>query len=258
MSFKSVISMSIASLLLCGCASNAVNPKQTSEIKTQIAVEYIKIGNVDSAKNALDEALKKNPNNALANMTMGVTYQLVGTPSSLLKADDFFKKAIDLEPKNPQIRNNYGQYLFVMERYEDAIEQFSNAADSIGYISRDSSLNNLGQSYLKLSNYEEARQHFLRALQINQRHAEALFGLAETYYQTKNFDDATEVFQDYIELIGKERLDSKGLWLGIRIDHINNDMISMREMAEELANKYPKSLEYRKYLTQKDSSKIWN
>lgn len=231
--------------------------KKTSELKTQIALEYIKIGNLDSAKLALDEALEKNPSNAVATMSMAITYQLVGTKESMESANLYFKKALELEPKNPQINNNYGQFLFVNGKYPEALECFKISANAIGYINRDNSLNNLAQTYLKLNQLEDAKLYFLRALRINPEIVEALVGLSETYYLLDEMDSAHLVFADYIELVERKSLDAQSLWLAIRIHHHNGDSISVREYAKLLQEKFPKSPEYKKYQAQKDSNKKW-
>lgn len=232
--------------------------QKTSELKTQIAIEYIKIGNLDSAKLALDEALKKDSSNAAATMTMAITYQLVGTRESMELAEQYFKKAVELDSKNPQIRNNYGQFLFVNERYEEAIEQLKIAANAIGYINRDNALNNLAQTHLKTLNFKDAKLYFLRALQINPRMVEALYGLSETYYALNDLEASTEVLEDYIQAIGKDRLDAKGTWLAMRIHKANGDAIQLREYTKLLTEKYPKSDEYRRYMKQKDSKQKWS
>lgn len=253
---KCMLLMAAAIISTSTMAASSAN-KKTSELKTQIALEYIKIGNLDSAKLALDEALLKNPANAAAMMTMAVTYQLVGTKESMEYAAEYFKKAIQLEPKNPQIHNNYGQYLFVTEKYPEAVEQFKISANTIGYINRDNSLNNLAQTYLKMNKLDDAKLYFLRALQVNPRLAEALFGLSECYYLLDQMDAANDVFADYVELVERKNFDEKALWLAIRIHKHNGDSISVKEYVKVLAEKYPKSNEYRKYLQQKDLNKKW-
>lgn len=257
MKFNSIGASILAStLLLSGCATTPKS-EQTAEIKTQIAIEYIKIGNIDSAKNALDEALARQPNHAMANMMLGVTYQLVGTKDSFEKANQYFKNAVQLAPTNPQIRNNYGQYLFLTEKYEEAIEQFKVAANTIGYAGRDVALNNLGQCYLKLQQLNTAESHFVRALNINGKNIEALLGLAETHYQRKDGELANEVFSDYKDIVGPSNLDAKALWLGIRIDRFNNNSVSMQRNIQQLAEKFPRSAEYQKYNHLKNTNSFW-
>jgi type IV pilus assembly protein PilF len=52
------------------------------------------------------------------------------------KADAYFKRAISSEPDNAQARNNYGTYLYQMQRYNEAIEQFTVAGATLGYEQR--------------------------------------------------------------------------------------------------------------------------
>lgn len=250
----------LSALAISGCSttSNLKNPKNTSVIKTQIAVEYIKNGDVDSAKNALDEAIKKDSNNAMAYMMMGVTYQLDGNPSSLKQADAFFKKAISIEPQNAQIRNNYGQYLFVTENYKAAIVEFSLAANSLGYSGRDSAFSGIGYSYYNLQDMDLAQSSFISSLKINPNYPDSLLGVSEVFYNTGKVNEAATAYQDYENLISKEKRDAKGLWLGIRLAHLNENFIEMNSLVSLLSEKYSRSKEYKSYLKQRrDTDSAW-
>ncbi len=57
-------------------------------------------------------------------MMMGVLLQQEGSPQiSMEKAESYFKRAISADRKNAQARNNYGTYLYQIERYNDALDQ---------------------------------------------------------------------------------------------------------------------------------------
>ncbi|MEX5539022.1 hypothetical protein ABFV54_28355, partial [Pseudomonas syringae] len=75
----------ILSLTLQGCQTTQSNlkqdPKKSAEVRTQIAAEYIRSGDLDAAKRSLDEALQKDDRDATANMMMGVLLQQEGSPS---------------------------------------------------------------------------------------------------------------------------------------------------------------------------------
>lgn len=203
------------SLSVVGCSTNTAK-NQTAIIKTQIAIEYIKQGDVNSAKNALDDALERNPSNAQANMMMGVTYQLDGTESSFKKAEPFFLKAIALDPYNPQIRTNYGQFLFIEKKYNEAIEQFSKAADSVGYDGRDTAFNNLGYSYLEVNNLAQAKTSFLNALRNNPNYADSFLGLAKVNLLEKNNRNAEYNFNQYMKFVRLDQMDAKALLIGMQ------------------------------------------
>lgn len=234
------------------------NPKQTSVLKTQIAVEYIKSGNIDAAKNALDDAVEKDPNNALAYMMLGVTYQLDSSKESLKKADIAFKKAISLEPENPQIRNNYGQYLFFVENYKAAITEFYFAANSVGYSGRDTAYSNLGYSYYNIGDEDKAKSAFISSLKINPRLPDSLLGIAGVYYDLGSITEATSIYEDFSHLVPKQNRDAKALWLGIRIAHVNEDHVEKSSLINLLSTKYAKSKEYKSYLNQRNKKDaVW-
>lgn len=258
---KRPLTLIMLALSISACATTSQlspNPKQTSVLKTQIAVEYIKNGNIDAAKNALDDAVEKDSNNALAYMMLGVTYQLDGSKESLKKADVFFKKAISLEPENAQIRNNYGQYLFFVENYKAAIGEFNFSANSVGYGGRDTAYSNLGYSYYNIGDEEKAKAAFVSSLKINPRLPDALLGISVVFYDLGNIADAESVYQDYSHLIPKQNRDSKALWLGIRIAHINEDHVEKSSLVNLLSTKYAKSKEYKSYLKQRNAKDaVW-
>ena len=64
-----------------------------------------------------------------------------------------------LNQDNAQARNNYGTYLYQLQRYNDAIEQFTRAGATLGYEQRYQSLENLGRIYLKLGDVANAENH---------------------------------------------------------------------------------------------------
>lgn len=249
-----LVSLSIsASFVGCATTNNLTNPKNTAVIKTQIAVEHIKNGDIDSAKNALDDAIQKDPQNALAYMMMGVTYQLDGNANSLKQADSFFKKAISLDPQNAQIRNNYGQYLFVIENYKAAINEFSIAANTIGYNGRDVAYSNLGYSYYNVQDMNKAQSSFISSLKVNPNYPDSLLGISEVFYNTGNIAEAQTSYQDYARLLNKDNRDAKGLWMGIRLAHLNENYVEMNSLLSLLSSKFPKSKEYQSYLKQRSN-----
>lgn len=247
-------------LNLSGCATTEFqkDPKGTAELKTQIAAEHLKSGNVDAAKVALDDALSKDPNNSLALMSMGLTYQLVGNRQSTELADRYFKRASTLEPKNPQIRNNYGQYLYSVKRYEDAIKEFSVAAHTIGYPHREVALSNLGKSYLQIGNYNSAIDSLLDSIRINNTQAETLLNLAEAQYKNGDVDSASVAYDDFLIHQKSNQSTARSIWIGIIIDRANKNFISMNKGIEKLTELYPDSAEFKLYNEQKNSNKAWN
>ncbi len=92
-----LVSVVCGSLVLTACQTPDLgqkDPEKATKVRTQLAVEYLKNGDLDSAKRALDQALETNPRDSQANMMMGVLLQQEGSKPNLEKAEGYFKRAI--------------------------------------------------------------------------------------------------------------------------------------------------------------------
>ena len=65
--------------------SGSERPEKATKVRTQLAVEYLRTGDLDAAKRALDQALETTPRDSQANMMMGVLLQQEGSKLNLEK-----------------------------------------------------------------------------------------------------------------------------------------------------------------------------
>ena len=234
------------------------DPKKAVEVRTQLAAEYIRTGDLDSAKRSLDQALKVNSRDANANMMMGVLLQQEGSKISMDKADTYFKRAISADPDDAQARNNYGTYLYQMERYNDAIEQLTRAGATLGYDQRFQALENLGRIYLKLDDVTNAEKSFKQALQANRNAIISMLELAEIFYLQQNNRDASQLYEQYVRNIGQNNQGARALWIGLRIARANADQLGMQALVNQLHALFPESPEYQRYLQlQYSTEAVW-
>lgn len=232
--------------------------KKAIEIRVQIAAEYLRTGDVDAAKRALDEVFQETSHNARANMLMAVLLQQEGSPENVAKAEEYFKRAISIDPQDAQTRNNYGRYLFQLGRYNDALEQLKLAGSTLGYEQRGMALENLGLTYLKLGNAPNAEKTFKQALQVNRNSTVSMLELAEIFYLRQQFALATEAYGDYVRLVGDKNQSAHGLWVGIRLARANGDNMSKQVLVNQLRALFPDSQEYQRYLQlQYSTEAVW-
>ena len=232
--------------------------KKSAEIRVQIAAEYLRTGDVDAAKRALDEVFKETTRNARANMLMAVLLQQEGSPENVAKADEYFKRAISLDPDDAQTRNNYGRYLFQLGRYNDALSQLQVAGAKLGYDQRGLALENLGLTYIKLGDVPNAEKTFRQALQVNRNSAVSMLELAEIFYLRQQFAQANEMYGNYARVVGDNNQDARGLWVGIRVARANGDNMSKQVLVNQLRALFPNSQEYQRYLQlQYSTEAVW-
>ncbi len=258
--FISTLCVSVLTLSACQTQQELTkkDPEKSAKVRTQLAVEYLKSGDLDAAKRALDQALEKNPRDAQANMMMGVLLQQEGSKANMEKADSYFRRAISEEPKNAQARNNYGTYLYQVERYNDALEQLKIAGSTLGYDQRSRALENAGRIYLKLGDVANAEKTFKQALQANRDSYISMLELAEIFYLNQQTAAASQMYEQFVRAAGQQNQGARALWIGIRTARASGDKMGMQVLVNQLRALYPDSPEYQRYLQlQYSTEAVW-
>lgn len=260
LAFITTICMSAIFITACQTQTTMVkkDPEKAVKVRTQLAAEYIKSGDLDSAKRTLDQALEMNSRDSAANMMMGILLQQEGSKVSMDKADAYFKRAISADPKNAQARNNYGTYLYQIERYNDAIEQLNVAATTLGYDQRYKALENVGRIYLKLGDMANAEKSFKQALQVNRDSYISMLELSEIFYLKQQTAAATQLYEQFVRGVGQKNQGARALWIGIRNARANSDTMGMQALVNQLRALFPESPEYQRYLQlQYSTEAVW-
>ncbi len=256
-----LLTVTLSALLVTACQTPdtlSKDPEKAVKVRTQLAAEYIKTGDLDAAKRALDQALEVDSRDATANMMMGVLLQQEGSQLNLDKAESYFRRSISIEPKNAQARNNYGAYLYQIGRYKDAIEQLEIAGATLGYEQRYQALENLGRIYLKLGNVANAEKTFKQALQANRDSSISMLELAEIFYLRQQIPAATQLYEQYVRRVGQKNQGARALWIGIRIARANDDKMGTQVLVNQLRALFPDSQEYQRYLQLQHSTEaVW-
>ncbi|MDM1270251.1 type IV pilus biogenesis/stability protein PilW [Acinetobacter indicus] len=255
--------MCVAAWMSTGCQTTTPtlspkDPEKAIQVRTQLAAEYLKSGDLDSAKRALDQALETDSRDSMANMMMGVLLQQEGSKLNLEKADTYFKRAISADPNNAQARNNYGTYLYQVERYNDAIEQLSIAGATLGYDQRFRALENVGRIYLKLGDMANAEKSFKQALQANRDSYVSMLELAEIFYFNQQTPAASRMYEQFVRAVGQKNQGARALWIGIRVARANGDQLGQQVLVNQLRALFPESQEYQRYLQLQHSTEaVW-
>lgn len=260
LAFITTICMSAIFITACQTPTTMVkkDPEKAVKVRTQLAAEYIKSGDLDSAKRTLDQALEMNSRDSAANMMMGILLQQEGSKVSMDKADAYFKRAISADPQNAQARNNYGTYLYQIERYNDAIEQLNVAATTLGYDQRYKAFENVGRIYLKLGDMTNAEKSFKQALQVNRDSYISMLELSEIFYLKQQTAAATQLYEQFVRGVGQKNQGARALWIGIRNARANSDTMGMQALVNQLRALFPESPEYQRYLQlQYSTEAVW-
>ncbi|QEL56257.1 type IV pilus biogenesis/stability protein PilW [Chromobacterium paludis] len=224
---------------MASSAMAAGNPHELAKIRSQLAVEYAKIGNMKVALDNANEAVAADPTYVQGYVTRAYVQGLLRMND---QAEQDFRHALQLEPGNSAANNNYGLFLCENGRVQESLPLFQRALADPLYDSPQSAYLNLGRCSLKLGQLDKANAYLLDALRAAPNYPPALTELAELQLGQGNAKLAAFYF-DRLRRANPDGLGATELWLGARIARKTGDGALESECATELKNRYPDSRE---------------
>lgn len=211
-------------------------------------MESLKANDAERARRHISRALELNPSSAEANNAMALYYRFEGDEK---REEEQYRKALRLDSKFSQARNNYAVLLYRQGRYEKAIEQLKTAAEDTNYDQRPVAFLNLGRSYAKIADYDKAVAALQRSLRLDSQQAEPLLELADVYRIQGNYADAHSYLNAYLS---RARQSPRSLWVGIRIEQALGNMNNVSSYELQLDGMFKTSPEYTEWQAWKKSS----
>lgn len=180
-------------LALAGCASKEIKGTDSAlgldaenspgDLYVAMAAEYYRLGQLEPALRRAEQAVKEDPENPRAHYMIAVIYQQIG---QVQRADEAFRRALELSPNNADIRNAYGTFHCSQKRYAEADAQFAKALENPLYATPWVAMTNAGTCAASAGNTTKAESEYRKALSANPRFGPALLKMAEI--ETKRGD----------------------------------------------------------------------
>lgn len=192
----------LASALLSACSGQikeAENVSKAADYNADLGVEYLRNGRLQLANQKLEKSLGQNPSSAKAHHYYALLQQRLKQNE---KAKKHFKKAIKIDPKNPEIRNNYGSFLCGTNHHNEAVNQFLVAVKDPLYATPEFAYTNAGICSYKANKKEEAEKYFRIALKKKTSFSSALLQMAKLYEDKQDYSRAQAFLLRY-EKVGK-------------------------------------------------------
>ena len=238
--------------VLTGCVTTGdVNPMRTDKGRDaardayiQLGIGYLQQGNTGRAKSPLKKALELDSSNADAHAALALVFQIEMEPKL---ADDHYRKALSQNSDDARLLNNYGSFLFEQQRYQEAFERYSQAAQDTLYPERSRVFENLGLTSLQLKQREQAKAYFERSLRLNSRRPRALMEMAQLSFEDKQYVPARGYYDSYMALA---QPDARSLLLGVRLAKIFEERDNAASLGLQLKRLYPGTPEYQQYLSE--------
>lgn len=219
--------------------SSKERKEETANVKTQLALEYIRAGDYRAAVAAIESAIQENPHSEQAWLMRAQVYQFL---KEYGKAEASFRQALSLNPGSAEINNNYGWYLCgVANRPNESIAYFDKALSDPTYPTPEVGYMNKGICSAKMGQYNMADTYFLRALNMNPRYVFVHKEQARAKMAEGNWNEADRYFRMYQNQI--DVLNAEDLLLGWKISKALNNSQAAYEYEAQLRTHYPYSEE---------------
>lgn len=246
-------------VLLAGCAGNqgvssAANGKtdivtasdepdnrRRARIRLELASGYFEQGQTNVALDELKQALVADPSFGDAYNLRGLVYMRL---NDIPLAEDSFRRALSLNPRDADVAHNYGWLLCQQSRYSEASQFFSQAIANPTYGGQAKTLMAQGVCQVRAGQRSEAEQSLTRAYQLDAGNPVIGYNLASLLYDRGELTRA----QFYIRRINNSELaNAETLWLGIRIENRIGNREAVSQLGDQLKKRYGQSREATAY-----------
>jgi len=221
--------------------SDETSRQRRARLRMELASGYFQNGQTTVALDEIKQALVADPNYADAYNLRGLVYMRLEDAGM---AEDSFRRAIAINPADPNIRHNSGWLLCQQNRYGDAAQQFTEALAVPGYTDRAKTLMTQGVCELKAGLRPQAERSLMQAYELDAGNPVVGFNLASVLAQREEWSRA----QFYIRRVNNSpSASAETLWLGIKIERKLNNREAVAQLGGQLQRRFPQSREASAY-----------
>ncbi len=218
-------------------ASDEPEGRRRARIRLELATGYFDQGQTTVALDELKQSLAADPTFADAFNLRGLIYMRLSEPRL---AEDSFRRAAALNPRDPNVAHNYGWLLCQQARYTEAEPQFVTALGSPVYGGQAKTWMARGLCQMNAARPEEAERSLSRAYELDPANPVVAYNLANLLYKRGNDERARFYLR---RLNNSELANAETLWLGIRVERRLGNRDTAQQLANQLTRRFPQSPE---------------
>lgn len=206
---------------------------ERARTRLELAAAYYRNGQMGIALEEARRALDLDPRYAPTYGFLGLVYNELGDKA---QAEDAFRRALAIEPGNPDINNNFGWYLCRSGRQRESIAYFDRAVRDPLYATPARALQNAGACLVAVRDWPAAESYLRRALELEPGNPTIQYEAARVALARGDLDRA----QLYYQLLTRNGENSAPvLWLGVRLARAGGDARTEARRARELSQRFP-------------------
>ncbi|WP_213953981.1 type IV pilus biogenesis/stability protein PilW [Variovorax sp. dw_954] len=211
--------------------------RKRARTRLELAISYFEAGQTTTALDEIKQSLVADPNYAEAYNLRGLVYMRMDDPGL---AEDSFRRAIAINPRDANTMHNYGWLLCQQNRYNDAMTQFNAALAVPGYIDASKTLMTQGLCQIRAGQNAEAEKTLMKAYEFDAANPVIGYNLAALLAKREDWTRA----QFYVRRVNNgPAANAETLWLGVKVERKLNNREAVSQLGGQLQSRFPQSRE---------------
>lgn len=251
-----LVPLALLQLSLTGCAAGAGATSSSAEpvtdfdepdsrkrarLRLELASGYFEQGQTTVALDEIKQSLAADPAYGPAYVLRALVYMRLNNNNL---AEDSFKRALQINPRDPDALHNYGWFTCQLGRHAQAVDLFTRALASPVYGDQAKTYMAKGICQTRMGQYPEAENSFARSYELDAGNPITGYNLASLLF--RRGDDSRAQF--YIRRLNNSDLaNAETFWLGIKIERRLGNTEAVQQLAQQLSRRYPQSREWTFY-----------
>ena len=217
--------------------SDEPESRRRARLRLELASGYFEQGQINVALDELKQALVVDPSYVDAYNLRGLVYMRLNDAAL---AEDSFKRALAINPRDAGVAHNYGWFLCQQARYPESFKLFEQAISSPTYQSPAKSLMTQGMCQMRAGQNSLAEQSLARSYELDAGNPVTGYNLSRLLFERGELVRS----QFYIRRLNNSELaNAETLWLGIKIEQRLSNTEAMQQLGGQLQRRYAQSKE---------------
>lgn len=217
--------------------SDEPEARKRARTRLELASGYFGEGKTTVALDEIKLALQADPNYGEAFNMRGMIYMRLGDNR---QAEDSFRRALQLNPRDADTMHNYAWMMCQMRRYDESIAMFTQANAIPLYGGQSKTYMTRGLCELAAGRRELAERSFARSYELDATNPISGYNLTNLLFLRGELQRA----QFYARRLNNgEFANSETLWLGIKIERRLGNTEVVSQLTTQLRRRYPQSKE---------------
>jgi type IV pilus assembly protein PilF len=211
-------------------------------VRLELAALYFSRGQSNTALDELKLALAANPDMPEAYGLSGLIHASLG---DAVTAEQSFKRALELNPRDGDTLHNYGWFLCQQRRYAEADATFQRATVLPNYGEVQRTLLARGVCQARDGRWADAERTLSRSYELDPSNPVTAYNLSDVLLRRGELERA----RFYVRRINQlpEAVTAQSLWLAARIERRIGNAEGVQDFGRQLRDRFPQSPEALQY-----------